>query len=73
MSSQGYACFLTVNPSVTVLISLPDHLVDFIISQLLTNGGHDVAEFGSGDETVVVTIEDLEMMYEYTIPRIILL
>jgi hypothetical protein len=49
----------TVNPAIAILIGFSDHLINFIICQLLSNGCHDVAEFGSGDETVVVTIEYL--------------
>jgi hypothetical protein len=52
---------LTVNSSIAVLISLSDHLVNLIISQLLANGCHDVTELGSGDEAVVITIKDLEV------------
>jgi hypothetical protein len=51
--------FHTVNTSVTVLIGLTDHLIDLIVSQLLTDGGHDVAELGGGNEAVVVAVEDL--------------
>jgi hypothetical protein len=54
------AVHLTIDAAVTVLVSLPDHLVDLVIGQLLTNGGHDVAELGSGNETVVIAVEDLE-------------
>lgn len=50
---------LTVNPSVTILISLTDHLVDFVVGQLLADGGHNVTQLGGGDEAVVVAVEDL--------------
>lgn len=50
----------TVDPPVTILVSLADHLVDFVISELLADRGHDVPELGSGDEAVVVAIEDLQ-------------
>jgi hypothetical protein len=50
----------TVNSSVTVLVSLPDHLIDLIVGELLADAGHDVPELSSGDEAVVVAVEDLE-------------
>jgi len=41
------------------LISLADHLVDFLVGQLLANGRHDMAKLGCGDEAVVIAVEDL--------------
>ncbi len=49
----------TINPSITILISLSDHLINFIISQFFPNGRHNVTELRSGDETVVISVEDL--------------
>jgi hypothetical protein len=49
----------TVNASITILISLSDHLINLIICQLLANGCHDMAKLSSRDESVVVTIKDL--------------
>jgi len=49
----------TVDSAITILISLSDHLINLIICQLLTNGCHDMTELSSGDESVVITIEDL--------------
>lgn len=51
---------LTVDPSVAVLVSLPDHLIDLVIGELLADAGHDVPELSGGNEAVVVTVEDLE-------------
>lgn len=51
--------FLTVNSAIAILISLPDHLVNLVIGKLLADGSHDVTKLCSGDETIVVTIEDL--------------
>jgi len=51
---------LTINASIAVLVSLPDHLVDLVVGQLLADGGHDVTQFGGRDETVVIAVEDLE-------------
>ncbi len=50
---------LTVNTAIAILISLADHLINFVIGKLLTNGSHDVSQLGSGDEAVVVAVEDL--------------
>lgn len=50
----------TVDASVTVLVGLPDHLINLVVGELLTDGGHDVSELGGGDESVVVAIKDLE-------------
>jgi hypothetical protein len=55
----------TVNSSITILISLPNHLINLIICQLLTNGCHDMTELSGGDETIIVTIEDLVLQYQY--------
>jgi hypothetical protein len=49
----------TVDPSITILISLSNHLINLIICQFLTNRCHDVAKLGGGDETIVITVEDL--------------
>lgn len=51
----------TINTSITVLVSLADHLVNLLVGQLLANRCHDMAKLGSRDETVVITIEDLAM------------
>lgn len=50
---------LTVDASVTVLVGLANHLVDFVVGELLTDRGHDVTQLGGRDEAVVVTVEDL--------------
>jgi hypothetical protein len=49
----------TVNSSITILISLSDHLINLIIRQLLTDGCHNMTELSSRDEAVVVTVENL--------------
>jgi hypothetical protein len=51
----------TIDTSITILIGLSDHLIDLIICQLLSDGCHDMAKLGSGDESIVVTIEDLNI------------
>lgn len=50
---------LTVNTSIAILISLANHLINLLVSQLLADGSHDVAQLGRGDEAVVVAVEDL--------------
>lgn len=52
----------TVNASVAVLVSLANHLIDLIISQLLADRGHDVTQLSSRDEAIVVTVEDLDCL-----------
>ncbi len=51
----------TINTSVAILVSLADHLINLLISQLLANRCLDMAKLGSRDETVVIAIEDLVM------------
>lgn len=51
---------LTVDSAITILVSLSDHLINLVIGELLADGGHDVSEFGSGNEAVVIAVEDLE-------------
>lgn len=53
---------LTVNPPVTVLVGLANHLVDLVVGQLLADGGHDVAQLSSGDEAVVIAVENLSSL-----------
>jgi hypothetical protein len=51
---------VVVDSAITVLVSLPDHLINLVIGELLTDGGHDMSEFSSGNEAVVITVENLE-------------
>ena len=51
---------LTVNATVTVLVSLPNHLIDLVVGKLLADRGHDMTQLGSRNEAVVVAVEDLE-------------
>ena len=50
----------TVNPTVTILIRFTNHFVDLIIGQFLSDGSHDMTKLSRRDESVVVSIEDLE-------------
>lgn len=49
----------TVNASITILVSLADHLINLIVGQLLADRRHNVSQLGRRDEAVVVTVEDL--------------
>nr|ACR33849.1 unknown [Zea mays] len=49
---------LVVDLAVAVNIGLTDHLVDLLVSQLLAEVGHDMAELSSRDETILVLVED---------------
>jgi hypothetical protein len=51
---------LTINSPVTILISLADHFINFVVGQLFANGCHNMSKFSRRDEAVVVAIEDLE-------------
>jgi hypothetical protein len=55
---------LVVDLAIAIDISLTDHLVDLLIGQLLAEVGHDVAELGSGDETILVLVEHPERLLE---------
>merc|ERR1712100_267667 len=55
---------LVVDLSVTVDVSLSDHLVDLLVSELLTEGGHDLPQLGGRDELVSISVEDLEGLAE---------
>merc|ERR1719510_1642986 len=52
--------FLIVDLTVTINVCLPDHFIDFLIRELLTEIGHDVAQLSSTDETIAIAVEDLE-------------
>ena len=56
MTSFVTVPFLTfvVNLSVSVNVGFSDHLVDFLVGQLLAQVGHHVTQFGGGNETVPV-------------------
>lgn len=49
----------TVNAAIAVLVGLADHFVDLVVSKLLADGGHDVTQFSSGNETIVIAVENL--------------
>lgn len=59
-SRVSRGCPHTVNPAITVLVSFPDHLVNFVIGKLLANRGHDMAQLCGRNEAVVIAIEDLK-------------
>jgi hypothetical protein len=46
--------------AVAVDVSLADHLVHLLISQLLAQVGHYVPQLSRRDESVAVAVEDLE-------------
>merc|ERR1711934_1175271 len=53
---------IVVNLAVTIDVGLPNHLVDFLVSELLAQVSHDVTELGGGDEAVAVLVEHLESL-----------
>ena len=56
---------LVIDLTVPVNIGLPDHLVHFLVSQLLPKVGHDVPQLGSGDESVTVLVEHSESLADF--------
>ncbi len=54
--------FLVVDLAITIDISLADHLVHLLVSELLAEVGHDVSQLGGGDESVTVLVEHLECL-----------
>lgn len=55
------SCFtFIVDLSVSIDVGLPDHLIDLLVGQLLSQIGHDVSEFCRRDEPVSVLVEDPE-------------
>src|SRR5271156_560385 len=55
-------CDLTVNASISVLISFSDHLVNLVVRQLLTDRSHDMSQFRRRNEPVIVAVEDFECL-----------
>merc|ERR1711943_154737 len=55
---------LVIDLPVTIDVSLPNHLVDLLVGQLLAQIGHNVTQFRRTDESVPVTIEHLESLDE---------
>jgi len=51
---------LTVDPPVSVLVSLPNHLIHLVIRQFLSNRCHNMAQFSGRDEAVVVPVKHFE-------------
>jgi hypothetical protein len=49
-----------VDLAITIDIGFADHLIDLFVGKLLAKVRHDVAKFGSRDETIAVLVEDLE-------------
>merc|ERR1719291_1482442 len=51
---------LVIDLAIPIDVCLTDHLVDFLICELLTEIGHHMAELGRADEAIAVAIKDLE-------------
>jgi hypothetical protein len=56
---------LVVDLSVTIHISFTDHLIDFLVSELLTEVGHDVAQFSSRNESIAILVEHTECFLDF--------
>lgn len=55
---------LVVDVAIAVDVGFPDHLVDLFVGQLFPEVGHHVPQFGGRDESVAVSVEDLESFDE---------
>eukprot|EP00442_Polarella_glacialis_P057006 CAMPEP_0115076334 /NCGR_PEP_ID=MMETSP0227-20121206/16373_1 /TAXON_ID=89957 /ORGANISM="Polarella glacialis, Strain CCMP 1383" /LENGTH=128 /DNA_ID=CAMNT_0002463471 /DNA_START=127 /DNA_END=510 /DNA_ORIENTATION=+ len=53
-----------INLTVTIDVSLTDHFIHLLVSQLLAQIRHDVTKLCCADEAVAVAIEDLEGLDE---------
>lgn len=56
--------FFVVDVSIAIDVSLSDHLVNLLISQLLSQIGHDVSELSSRDQSITITIKHLKCFDE---------
>lgn len=56
---HSYKINIVDDPS-PVRVGLPDHLINLIIGELLTQVGHDVSEFRGGDGAVALSVEHPE-------------
>lgn len=62
-----------VHLSISVDIGLTNHLVDFLVGQLLSQIRHHVAKFSGRDETVAVLVEHLQVDSCYVLLLLMLL
>merc|ERR1719400_2948905 len=54
--------FLIIDLTITVDVSLTDHLIHLLVAEFLPKIGHDVAQLCRADETISVAIEHLERL-----------
>lgn len=59
---QRWILTLVIDLSVAVDVGLADHLVDFLVSELLAEVSHHVAQLGGRDEPVAVLVENTERL-----------
>ena len=45
---------LVVDLAIAINVGLANHLIDFLVSELLAEIGHDVTELRRGDETLIL-------------------
>merc|ERR1712003_256236 len=55
---------LVVDLAIAVDVCFPDHLINLLISELLTQVCHDMAQLRGTDKAVAVAVEDLEGLDE---------
>lgn len=59
-----YELFI-VDLAITINISLTNHFINLLVSELFTEVGHDVTQFSGRDETISVLVEDLEGLKDF--------
>merc|ERR1712078_347960 len=55
---------LVIDLAIAINIGLANHLIDFLISELLTEVGHHMPQLRSTDESIAITVENLESFNE---------
>jgi hypothetical protein len=53
---------IVVDLTITIDIGLTDHLIDLLVSELLTKVSHDVTELSGRNESISVLVEDLQII-----------
>lgn len=51
--------------TITIDISLADHFIDFLVCELLTKVGHDVAQFRGRDVAIAILVEHAESFLDF--------
>jgi hypothetical protein len=52
--------FFVVDLTISINVRFTDHLINFFVSELLSEVCHDMTKFSSGDESVSILVENFE-------------